>query len=148
MKKILFTTVFLINVQLICAQTASTAENQIRSLEEREHMAVLKQDAATLRTIWATDFMVNAPFNRVTLSSEEVIDLVEKGIIKYSSFKRNIEEIMIKDDTAITMGSEEVVPLGEVPNAGEIIQRRYTNIWKKQEGQWRLIARHANRINP
>lgn len=148
MKKFLFTTVFLLNGLFLCAQTTSTAEDEIRSLEEREHRAMLSQDTETLRNIWATDFMVNAPFNRVTLSSEEVIDLVQKGMIKYSSFERNIEGIMIKDDTAITMGSEEVVPLGEVPNAGEIVQRRYTNIWKKQEGQWRLIARHANIANP
>jgi hypothetical protein len=36
---------------------------------------------------------------------------------------------MVKGDMAITMGSEEVVPKGDTPDAGKTIKRRYTNIW-------------------
>jgi ketosteroid isomerase-like protein len=28
------------------------------------------------------------------------------------------------------------------------VERRYTNIWRKKEATWRLIARHANVIAP
>jgi hypothetical protein len=44
------------------------------------------------------------------------------------------------------MGSETVVPSGLDPLAGQTIQRRYTNIWMKEKGNWILIARHANNI--
>ena len=146
MKKLLFICTLLLQVLNLSAQDNSKIESIIRNLEEKEHKAMLNQDAATLQRIWAADFMVNAPFNRVTLSSQEVIDLVKKGVIRYSSFQRNIEEVMIKNNMAITMGSEEVVPLGDLPNAGKTVKRRYTNIWMLQNGDWRLVARHANEI--
>jgi hypothetical protein len=44
------------------------------------------------------------------------------------------------------MGRETVVPKGNSPNAGNTINRRYTNIWMKRSGKWRLIARHASVI--
>lgn len=126
MKKILFICAVLLQVLYLSAQNNSKVEDEIRALEEKEYNAMVNQDSETLQRIWATDFMVNAPFNRVTLSSHEVLELVKKGVIKYSSFKRNIEEIMIQKNMVITMGSEEVVPLGDVPNARETVKRRYT----------------------
>src|SRR5690606_3299481 len=104
------------------------------------------KDANTLQQLWAVDFMVNAPFNRITMGSQEVIELVKKGAIDYSSFTRNIEQVMVKGDMAITMGSEEVVPKGNSPDAGKTIKRRYMNIWTKQNNTWKLTARHANVI--
>ena len=148
MKKIIIICTFLLNAIYTNAQgNNSKVEAEIRVLEDKEHKAMLNQDATTLQQVWAPDFMVNAPFNRVTLGSQEVIDLVKKGVIRYSSFTRNIEQFMVKKDMVITMGSEEVVPVGDVPNASKTIKRRYTNIWTKQNGAWRLTARHANEIS-
>jgi ketosteroid isomerase-like protein len=42
------------------------------------------------------------------------------------------------------MGAETVRPIGEAPLAGQTVERRLTNIWKKEAGTWRMIARHAN----
>ena len=124
----------------------SEVEAEIRVLENNECQAMLHCKTDTLQQLWASDYMVNAPFNRITLSSQEVIDLVSKGVIRLSSFTRNIERIMLKKDMAITMGSEEIVPAGQMPKAGQTVTRRYTNIWIKQNGAWRLTARHANEI--
>jgi len=121
-------------------------ETEIRALEEKERTAMLNHQTAVLQQLWAPDIMVNAPFNRVTLGSQEIIDLVGKGVIRLSSLTRNIEQMMLKKDVVITMGSEEVVEVGDVPNAGQTVKRRYTNIWLKQGGAWWLTARHANAI--
>ena len=121
-------------------------ETEIRALEEKERTAMLNHQTAVLQQLWAPDIMVNAPFNRVTLGSQEIIDLVGKGVIRLSSLTRNIEQMMLKKDVVITMGSEEVVEVGDVPNAGQTVKRRYTNILLKQGGAWWLAARHANAI--
>lgn len=127
------------------AQTSQQKdETEIKDLEARERKAMLNHDTATLQKMWAADFTVNAPFNRVTLSSRELIDMVDKGKIQFSSFTRNIEQIIVKKDIAVTMGREEVVFTGDVPQAGQMINRRFTNIWLKQNGVWRLTFRHAN----
>ena len=78
---------------------------------------MLNKDVNTLQQLWAKDFMVNAPFSKVTLGSKEVIELVKKGASEYSSYTRNIEQVMLKGDIVITMGNEEVVPKGNSPNA-------------------------------
>ena len=44
------------------------------------------------------------------------------------------------------MGKETLVPTGSAPMAGQTVNRRYTNIWTKEKGNWILIARHANVI--
>jgi hypothetical protein len=114
--------------------------------KKRERKAMFSQDTAALQKMWAADFTVNTPFNRVTLSTRELLDMVNNGTIRFSSFTRNIEQIILKNDMAITMGSEEVVFTGKVTQAGKTIKRRYTNIWLKQNGVWKLSYRHANNL--
>lgn len=143
-----FLTLFALTSLFLAEAQNNKVEARIRELEHKEHQAMLKGDWATLQTIWTPTFMVNAPFNRVTMSSQEVIDLVKAGVIRYSSFTRNIEQVLIKGDMVITMGSETVVPVGDIPKAGQTINRRYTNIWIKERGEWRLVARHSNEIVP
>jgi len=138
--------VVMTNVFSIYAQKNETIEKEIRNLEETEHKAMLKQDAAILQKIWATDLIVNTPVNRITLSSKELMELVNAGVFVFSSFTREIERIFIKGDVVFTMGNETVVPAGNNPKAGQTIKRRYTNIWMKENGVWRLSARHANII--
>lgn len=107
----------------------SEIEAEIRNLEEKECKAMLTGDSAVLKQVWAEDFMVNAPFNRVTLGSQEVIDLVKKGVIRYSSLTRTIEQVMVKQGIAITMGSEAAVPAGDLPKEGQTIHKRYEHTY-------------------
>lgn len=145
MKKIIVTLIVMVNAFCIYAQNTQV-ETAIRKLEETEHKAMLARDTGTLLKIWASDFIVNTPANRITLSRQELFDLVTTGIFNYTSFTREIEQVFIKGDMAITMGSEAVVPVGDNSKAGPTIKRRYTNIWMKQNGVWRLTARHANEL--
>ncbi|WP_194776943.1 nuclear transport factor 2 family protein [Pararhodonellum marinum] len=119
---------------------------QIRELELEESLAVLGQDMETLDKIWATDFMVNNPGYQVIQGKSAVFERMRGGIIHYESFTRDIEAIKEIGDLVIVMGLETVVPTGEAPSAGRTVLRRYTNIWKYQEGKWQVIARHANII--
>ena len=128
------------------SQANAGLENEIRELEEKELKAMFSKDTVALKKIWAADFMVNAPFNRVTLSTRELLDMVNNGTIQFSSFTRNIEQLTVKKELVITMGSEAVVFIGKVPQAGKTIKRRFTNIWLKQNGIWRLSFRHANNL--
>ena len=147
MKKLIITLSSLLNVACICAQTnSSNAEIEIRNLEEKERNAMLNYDTVTMKKMWAEDFTVNAPFNRVLLNRQELMDMVNKGNIRFSSFTRSIEQVVVKKDMAVTMGSEEVVFTGNVPDAGQTIKRRFTNIWVKQNGEWKLTFRHANNL--
>ena len=144
MKKIIFLLFALVYGTLLPGQNAQQKEAEVRAMEFVEVQALLQKDIAALRRIWSPGFMVNAPLNMVFIGGQ--VELVTAGIISYTSFIRNVEHVMVLKDVVITMGSETVVPAGADPMAGQTIQRRYTNIWIKERGDWILVARHANNI--
>ena len=130
----------------INAQTTAT-EKTIRELERSQCYAIVQHDTATLFNIWADDLAVNSPTNDVVkLASAK--EAIRKGLIDYSLFESNPEEMMVFKDVVITMGSETIKPVRNAPMAGQTINRRYTQVWMKRKGEWKLVARHANVIRP
>jgi ketosteroid isomerase-like protein len=123
-------------------------EDVIRQLEEQERQAVLQQDLAALERLWAEEFIVNNPQNQLSTSRGDVLALVKRGLIRYAAFERRIESIRFNADIAIVMGAETVEPVGDAPRAGTTVERRFTNIWRKQDATWHMIARHANVTAP
>lgn len=121
-------------------------EAMVRTLEEQERLGVLNRDTEALQRVWSEEFMVNSPFNQIAPNRTVVLNLVRQGMIHYSSFDRVIEQLRIHGDLAIVMGAETVRPAGNAALAGETVQRRFTHVWQKRGGAWRLIARHANNI--
>ena len=147
----------LLSVGLLFAQIAGSSladpsatlspavEAKIRSLEDEEHHAVLATDVPTLERLWSTDIIVNNPQSRITPNREALLERVREGKIHYSSFERRIEAMRASgDDLVIVMGAEEVVPASPAPNTGKTVLRRFTDLWKKKDDTWTLIARHAN----
>jgi ketosteroid isomerase-like protein len=126
----------------------NSEEDVIRQLEEQECQAVLNQDLAALKHLWAEEFIVNNPQNQISMSRGDVLALVQRGLIRYATFQRRIESIRINADITIVMGAEIVEPIGDAPRAGGAVERRFTNIWRKQDTSWHMIARHANVIAP
>lgn len=127
---------------------ATPEEAAIRALEERVRLGVLARDTSALREVWAPTFAVNAPINRVTPSRAVVFDLLTQGLVHYSSYETTIEFLRVDGPLAVVMGAEVVRPTGKAPHAGETVQRRYTHIWRKDDGSWLLVARHANIVVP
>jgi ketosteroid isomerase-like protein len=121
-------------------------EDVIRQLEEQERQAVLQEDLAALERLWSPDFIVNNPQNQISRSRDDVFALVKRGLIRYTAFERRIESIRFNADIAIVMGAETVERIGGAERAGGIVERRFTNIWRKQDTTWRMIARRANVI--
>lgn len=141
---LLVAAIIVLTTSLVSGQSAkqkAAIEQEIRKLDLAHADAVLRGDLAALDKLWTEDFKVNNPFNEV-----DKADRIRTGAVTYSSFIREPESILIHGDTVIVMGRETVVPKGNSPDAGKTINRRYTNIWMKRKGKWRLIARHASVI--
>ena len=124
----------------------TSAEAELRKLEEQERQAVLKKDTATLQKLWDKHFIVNAPSNRVVVSEGDASSRPVIAQMGYASFTREIEQLLVRGDVVFCMGNEVVIPAENYPRAGEEIKRRYTNIWMKQNGVWKLVARHGSEI--
>ena len=122
----------------------TNTESAIRALEEQERVAVLSEDLAALERLWSDRLMVNNPQNAVSPDRATVLDLVRRGLIRYSRFERQIEAIRVQGDIAIVMGSEVIVRRAEVAAAQPAVDRRFTHVWRQSNGAWQLVARHAN----
>ncbi len=144
MKKLIITFALFAYNGFLFAQDKNI-ENEIRNLEQSEVKAVLEKDSVMLLKLWDKDYVVNSPDNVVVFPGKSTLD---RPVLKRSKiyFTREVEQIIIKGDVVFSMGNETVTPLSDDNIAGETIKRRYTNIWMKKEGIWKLVARHANVI--
>ena len=141
---LLLSFLFAIISDILFAQNSK--ESEIRRLENLEREAVLKVDTALLfNQLWSPNMVVNAPVNRV-VAVETTKLFTRTGRLNYASFERNIEKITFNDDLAIVMGEEILKPQGISENAGKIVTRRFTNIWKNSNNAWSIIARQSTII--
>lgn len=133
------------------AQDRTADEQRVRALDEEERVAALKRDVPALERLWSDQFILNAPNNHVVVGRRAVLDaFLRSGIINFSKFERQTEFIRADGSFVIIMGLETVQPIDDAPSAGlvagQLIKRRFTNIWKNEAGTWRLFVRHANVI--
>ena len=121
-------------------------DTEIRRLENVEREAVMRGDSTLLfNTLWSPKMVINTPANRVgTVDGTKM--LVRTGKLNYLSFERNIEKITFYDNVAIVMGEEKIKLQGNQDNAGGLVTRRFTNIWKYKNKKWTIIGRQATII--
>jgi ketosteroid isomerase-like protein len=144
MKKLIITICLLFFVHCLFAQNLTT-ETEIKNLEQNEVQAVLNKDTIELKKLWDKDYVVNNPENKIVLAK---LNSVDRPVLQKqrTSFTREVEKIIINGDVAISMGRETVVVMDDNTKTEQTVERRYTNIWMKKDGSWKLIARHANKI--
>jgi ketosteroid isomerase-like protein len=126
-------------------------EARVRSLDAEERLAALRRDVPALERLWSEQITVNAPTNQVVVGRQAVLDaFVHSQVINFSRFERTIEFVRTDGGFVFIMGLEMVTPITDAPNAGLVagrtVHRRFTNVWKNEDGTWRLFARHANVI--
>jgi len=145
MKKFIITNCLLFICGYWLLAQEQSIETEIRNLEQAEVNAVLKKDTVTLKKLWDKDYIVNNPENKIVLAK---LNSVDRPVLQRQkvSFTREVEKILINGDIAISMGKENVVSPEEPTKSAQNITRRYTNIWMKKGGTWKLVARHANKL--
>ncbi len=150
-KNVLLAIAYFVIISTISAQNAednSALREEIIKLDLAHASAILRGDAAALDSLMDDSVTVNHPTNRIVKEKRELLDLIRQGIIRYTSFKRVPETFLFFKDMVVVMGGETVVPAKGAPNAGRTLQRRYTNVWMRRDGKWRLTVRHANNVCP
>lgn len=125
------------------AGDASKNEQAVRQLNTEEVQAFIHNDAKTMARLWADDLVVTNPLNRF-VTKQQVLGMVESGVLVISTFDRQIEYIRAYGDVVIVAGSETVLWGGKMPNAGKTEHLRFTAVWMRRGGVWQEVARHAN----
>lgn len=125
----------------------SAEETSLLQANARQRDAVASVDLDAIAEIAHPNLRVNAPTNRV-ITREDLILMVGSGEIRNEVFERIPEVVTITGDVGVVMGREIVRPAATSEQArmygAEILNRRYTNVYLRQDGEWRHLARHAN----
>lgn len=107
----------------------------------------MKGDLSQMKDNWSEDYTVNNPFNEV---QDAASGPIQKKVLTYSKFDRNIEKVLLHDSVVVVMGNELVVPKtapkGSSHDTHEPIRRRFTNVWMRKDGKWIMIARQASNV--
>ncbi|WP_447765538.1 nuclear transport factor 2 family protein [Sphingopyxis panaciterrae] len=81
----------------------------------------MAHDTDGVRSMWAEDFAVNSPDNRV-LTREQVIEVMEHDFLDYKDFRKHITFVGEKPEVTVIMGYDTMVPL-KGPVAGKQVTR-------------------------
>jgi hypothetical protein len=117
-------------------------EEDVRARDALAVQAFLEVKLDVLDEVFAADFCVNSPLNRV-VRKKELLELLRLGRIEHKEFSTTIEHISRFGDTVVVMGQDRVVD----PPDNAVTVRRYTNIWRLENGVWRFVARQATAIS-
>jgi hypothetical protein len=115
-------------------------QKQIWVLEELECNALRKRDTAVLKKLWAHDFSFSGT-NNGSASDQNML------LPYYAHFSRQNECLHIKGDVVFAMGYELVSQFSSDIKIGKPVKRRYTNIWEKKNGAWRLVGKFTSPYN-
>jgi ketosteroid isomerase-like protein len=106
--------------------------------------AVQRADWTAVEASFAPDAVVNSPTNRV-VALADIMARFRSGQIaaEPGSADTQAEFVGVRGDSVVVMGEETFRPGPNAPNAGKVIRRRTTNIWKQYGGHWKLAIRQA-----
>ena len=127
--------------------TAPPIDPALKLVNDREVSAFLATDATTLGLLWADDFVVTNPLNRLA-TKPQVLAMVKGGTLSFKSYERRIEYVHRYGDIAVLAGVETVEWAGKMPLAGSPRVLRFTAVWRWTKQGWQEIARHANVLPP
>ena len=120
-------------------------EGLIRDLDKKNAYIVAHADTVGLMKLLASEFTINRTTGTIVFGREKILQLMRHGMVSYDSFSIETELVLVKNqELAISMGNEVVVSGGNRELKGQIVKRRFTHVWIKENGEWKLLARHAN----
>jgi len=118
---------------------AATVEEAIRKVDNERIQAQIHADAAALDRIYAADFIGVGP-SGIGRTKPQVISDFTSGALKYQSITTDEVQVRLYENTAVETGLSTMVGRDK----GKAVPRdtRFTRVWVKQQGRWRLVANH------
>ena len=117
----------------------SSVAQAIKQLDNERIRAQIGADAAALDRIYADDFIGVGPSGTVRTKAQVISDFTS-GDLKFQSIVTDEVQVRVYDNTAVETGLSTM----SGQDKGKAVPRdtRFTRVWVKQEGRWRLVANH------
>ncbi len=117
----------------------SSIEQAIKQLDGERIQAQVGADASALDRIYADDFIGVGPSGTVRTKKQVISDFTS-GTLKFQSITTDEVQVRVYDNTAVETGLSTM----DGKDKGKSVPRntRFTRVWVKQQGHWRLVANH------
>ena len=117
----------------------TSVEEVIKKLDDERIQAQVHADATVLDRIYAADFIGVGPSGTVRTKPQVILDFTS-GDLKFQSITTDDVQVRVYRNTAVETGRS--IMNGQ--DKGKTVPRdtRFTRVWVKQQGQWRLVANH------
>jgi ketosteroid isomerase-like protein len=107
--------------------------------------AAVSDDHAAFAALLTDDLVVNNPQNSISVRGATK-QRSTAGQISYVSYDRVIEYAGMRGDMVLLMGEEIVLPRTPSGTVARPVHRRFSDLWKREAGRWKLTARQATVI--
>jgi ketosteroid isomerase-like protein len=124
------------------ATPSSKAQQDVMKVSDEIIEALGRTDVASLDRLYADDYIVTQSFG--ILSKAQLMDAYKSGRLKYTSASDKDRSVRVYGDTAVTTGI--LMLKGQNPKGDFTSNTRYTGVWVKQQGRWRLVAAQLSEI--
>ena len=145
-KTLVISVLIFTTVSIALAQKQSARRNQNRSVEQvirqldyERIQAQIGANALALNRIYADDFIGIGPSGTVRTKPQVLSDFTS-GELKFQSITTDDVQVRVYKNTAVETGISTMI--GQ--DKGKAVPRdnRFTRVWVKQQGRWRLVANH------
>jgi uncharacterized protein (TIGR02246 family) len=149
-RMLIIATIIVALAPLVMGQTKNAKRNQtesvverIRRLDQERIQAQIHADAAALDRIYAEDFIGIGPSGTVRTKPQVLADFTSHDLI-FQSITTDEVRIRVYGNTVVETGRSTMV--GQ--DKGKVVPRdnRFTRVWVRREGQWRLVANHYSTL--
>jgi ketosteroid isomerase-like protein len=127
-------------------QSQRSVVDEIRKVDRERIQAQVNADTVALDRIYAVDFIGIGPSGTLRTKKDVLADF-KSGSLKFQSITTDDVRIRVYGNAAVETGlstmkgqdAEKVVPE----------ENRFTRVWIKQGGRWRLVSNHySNLVKP
>jgi ketosteroid isomerase-like protein len=121
----------------------STVEQVIRKLDNERVQAQIHADVAALERIYADDFIGVGPSGTVRAKPQVISDFTS-GDLRFQSITTRDVRVRVYGNAAVETGLSTM----DGQDKGKAVPHdtRFTRVWVKQHGRWRLVANHYSSI--
>ncbi len=118
---------------------------EIESLEAEWRQALLQNNAAVFDRLLADDYLGITP-NGMLETKADALAVQRSGSVKISQLDPSRMKVRVYGDTAVVTSRAEVTGTsGDRDISGEY---RYTRVYHRRSGEWKIVSFEANRIAP
>jgi ketosteroid isomerase-like protein len=121
----------------------SSVDQVIRQVDHERIQAQIGADAAALDRIYADDFIGIGPSGTVRTKTQVLADFTS-GDLKFQSITTDDVQVRVYGNAAVETGRSTMI--GQ--DKGKTVPRdnRFTRVWIKQQGRWRLVSNHYSTL--